>query len=145
MCLRMVFNYVMYVWQLNTLLVKSLLGNYFCFQNSPTDGACATVSTLPDLYRRSPTYKAASLEALVRDDALTEGWYSLDGYELTDASNSPPENFCGTKYPIYLTGTLSVCLSALLPSPPFIHPFFRPSVRPSVRPSIHPSFHPSCS
>lgn len=64
--------------------------------------------TLPDLLRRSPYYKVNVQEPLIRDDMLTEQWYSLGKYMLaTEETVSAAEYMCGTKYPIVLSGKVT--------------------------------------
>jgi len=48
------------------------------------------------------------MEPMVRDNLLQYGWYNLGRYTLSDATSVPPEGYCGTKYPIYLSGIVYV-------------------------------------
>lgn len=75
--------------------------------NLISDPACANVSPLPDLNRRSPSYMVTLNELMINDKDLKEAWYNLGRYQLSDASVSPAEGSCGTEYPLYLNGSTS--------------------------------------
>lgn len=73
------------------------------------------VSRLPDMHRRSPSYKVNVQELMIRDDLLTEQWYTLGNYLLVSQHNlAALEYICGTKYPVVLTGNETLKLLILL-------------------------------
>lgn len=43
---------------------------------------------------------------MINDKDLQEAWYNLGRYQLSDASVSPSVGFCGSEYPLYLTGII---------------------------------------
>ncbi|KAH3804868.1 hypothetical protein DPMN_133160 [Dreissena polymorpha] len=71
-------------------------------------GNCNVItSELPDLYRRSPTYKLARGEVPIRDDLLLEGWYDIGGTNALISGSGLTSELCGTKYPIVLKDDLT--------------------------------------
>lgn len=86
------------------------------------------VLPLTDLYRRSPRYMVTLYELMINDKDLQEAWYNLGRYQLSDASVSPSVGFCGSEYPLYLTGII-----------PFLFKLMRDHVK-SISYCIHSDF-----
>ncbi|XP_060574625.1 von Willebrand factor D and EGF domain-containing protein-like [Ruditapes philippinarum] len=79
-----------------------------------TYGSCENSILLPELAKRSRTYKADAAgtqgsDPIVVDNFLSPQWYkvSFDGqqYLMPDANSMPAYEQCGTIQPIYLSGT----------------------------------------
>lgn len=47
-------------------------------------------------------------ELMISDKDLKEAWYNIGRYKLSDASIKPAEGYCGTEYPLYLTGISNI-------------------------------------
>jgi hypothetical protein len=81
-----------------------------------TDGSCEKSILLPELAKRSRTYKADAdgtqgSDPIVVDNFLSPQWYnvSFDGqqYLMPDANSMPAYEQCGTIQPIYLSGNIN--------------------------------------
>lgn len=72
-----------------------------CFEG---EECAVSVPRLPDIERRSPLYKVHGQEPMIRDDRIQEQWYSLGKYSLAVDGGSASTGYCGTKYPVFLTG-----------------------------------------
>nr|XP_022289580.1 von Willebrand factor D and EGF domain-containing protein-like isoform X2 [Crassostrea virginica] len=91
-----VFSYV----QMHYCLGFILFALHYSVSQDPCDGGNAL--TLKFLTKRSPSYAMDS--APLCDRYITETWYRAEGYTMT--TSPPPLRYCGTLYPVWLSGTI---------------------------------------
>ncbi|XP_052783325.1 uncharacterized protein LOC128219545 [Mya arenaria] len=82
--------------------------NNVCIDDAELDAPCnAAVPDMPDIYRRSPSYRLSPREDPVKDDQLIGGWYNIGPYLPTRGTEAPDKGSCGTIHPVYLTDSIS--------------------------------------